>query len=58
MMPAPNSYHKQLVSKNANECNEQLVEMTSFSARTAKSIFLKWTDIISKHNQKLHILNA
>lgn len=57
-MPAPNSYSKQLVTKNANNYNEQLVEITSFSATSAKSIFLKWTDIISKHNQKLDTLNA
>lgn len=57
MMPDPNSHHKQLVSKNVNEYNEQLVEITSFSARTAKLFFFKWTDI-SKHNEKLDILNA
>jgi len=58
MMPATNSLCKQLVSKNANESDEQLVEIISFSTRTAKSDFLKGTDIISKCNQKLDILNA
>lgn len=56
-MPAPNSHHKQLVSKNANERNEQLTEITSFSARTTKSKILNELTI-SKHNQKLDIVNA
>jgi len=54
MMPIPNVHHKQLVFKNANECNEQLMEIASFSTRIEKSKSCKWTDNISKFNQKLN----
>lgn len=55
MMPIPN-LHKQLVFRNVNECNEQLMEIVSFSTRIEKSKSCKWTDNISKFKPKIKYL--